>query len=247
MDNQHELAIDRVRGTDRIASIDVVRGIAILFILLMNIPSMGGYDFELHEVRLPSWSSADAVAVWIQETLFHGTQRGLLELLFGAGIMIMARRAMTGDGPVAVADLHYRRNLWLCVFGLANAFVLLWFGDILLPYGLAAVFLFPFRRLSARTQIAFAALMIGSLVTVSVMDFRESQVRHATVARVVAAHAAHHKVSAEDQKVADRFAERAAALRDPMKDKETAKKAREYTQRITDRSRNIGRRRPTTG
>ena len=224
MDNQQYPAIDRVRGADRIASIDVVRGIAILLILFMNIPAMGGYEFELHDPRIPSWSAIDAAAFWTQSTLFNGTQRGLLELLFGAGIMIMARRAMTGDGPVEVADLHYRRNLWLCAFGLANAFVLLWFGDILLTYGIAALFLFPFRKLSARAQTGFAALMIGTLVVFSAMDYRESQDRFATVSRVTAAHAAHHKVSAEDQKVADKFAERAAALRDPLHDKEMAKK-----------------------
>lgn len=210
MENHQTEAIDRVRGSDRIASIDVVRGIAILFILFMNIPAMGGYEFELHDPRIPTWTTLDAAGFWVQQTLFNGTQRGLLELLFGAGIMIMARRAMTGDGPVEVADLHYRRNLWLCVFGLANAFVLLWFGDILLTYGIAALFLFPFRKLSARAQIGFAALMIGSLVVVSALDYRDSQERFATVARVSAAHAAHHKVSAEDQKVADKFAERAA-------------------------------------
>ena len=224
MDKQQADTIDRVRGADRVASIDVVRGIAILFILFMNIPAMGGYEFELNDPRIPSWSKLDAAAYWIQQTLFNGTQRGLLELLFGAGIMIMARRAMTADGPVEVADLHYRRNLWLCVFGLANAFILLWFGDILLTYGVAAVFLFPFRKLSARAQVGFAALMIGALLTYSAIDFRETRVRYATVARVTAAHAAHHKVSAADQKVADRFAARAAALRDPLKDKETAKK-----------------------
>ena len=228
MNDQQDSAIDRVRGADRIASIDVVRGIAILFILFMNIPDMGGYQFELHDPRFPSWTSLDAAAFWAQQTLFNGTQRGLLELLFGAGIMIMARRAMAADGPVAVADLHYRRNLWLCAFGLANAFVLLWFGDILLTYGIAAVFLFPFRKLSARAQMGFAALMIGTLVTVSASDFHESRVRYATVARVAAAQAAHQKVSAEDQKVAKKFAERSAALRQPMKDKETVKKVREY-------------------
>ncbi|MEO7815461.1 MAG: DUF418 domain-containing protein [Sphingomicrobium sp.] len=227
MDNRQDKAIDRVRGIDRIAALDVVRGIAILFILFMNIPAMGGYEFELHDPRIPTWTQFDAAAYWTQSTLLNGTQRGLLELLFGAGIMIMARRAMTGDGPVEVADLHYRRNLWLCVFGLANAFVLMWFGDILLVYGLAAIFLFPFRKLTARVQIGFAALLIGSLVVFSALDYRETQARYATVARVSAAHAAHHKVSAEDQKVVDKFAERAAALRDPLHDKENVKKIRE--------------------
>ena len=44
------LGIDRVRGTERIAALDVLRGIAILFILYLNIPGMGGYDFQLESV-----------------------------------------------------------------------------------------------------------------------------------------------------------------------------------------------------
>ncbi len=68
-------------------------------------------------------------------------------MLFGAGVMIMTCRAMTPDGPVGVADLHFRRNLWLVAFGLIHAYVLLWPGDILFAYGTAALFVFPFRRL----------------------------------------------------------------------------------------------------
>ena len=74
--------------------------------------------------RLVSWEFIDRAALAVQFVFLAGTQRGLLELLFGAGIMIMARRAMTPDGPVAIADLHYRRNLLLILFGLFNALVL---------------------------------------------------------------------------------------------------------------------------
>src|SRR3546814_17263257 len=53
-------------------------------------------------------------------------------------------------GPVAVADLYYRRNLWLLAFGVVNAVVLFWPGDILHIYALAALFIFPFRRLGPK-------------------------------------------------------------------------------------------------
>lgn len=208
MADQHDKVIDRVRGAERIASLDVIRGIAILFILFMNIPSMGSYAFTTHDFRYPTWTTADWWTQLLTMTYLHGTQRGLLELLFGAGIMIMARRAMHPDGPVAVADLHYRRNLWLCVLGLFNAFVLMWFGDILLTYGIAAVFLFPFRILKPRTQCAFAALLLTALVAYSAVLYREGIADQRNIERIEQADAAHKKLNDEDKKILSDHRER---------------------------------------
>ena len=194
-----DLHIDRVRGAERIASLDVIRGIAILFILFMNMPGMGGYEFILFDPRYPTWTTADYWATFVTRTWLEGTQRGLLEVLFGAGIMIMARRAMAPDGPVEVADLHYRRNLWLSMFGLANAFVLLWWGDILLVYGIAAVFLFPFRKWGPKAQCALAAPILAALLLFSVSGYRNEAAEVRQVERIEASVAAGKKVSEEDK------------------------------------------------
>lgn len=228
MNAEITLGIDRVRGSERIASLDVIRGIAILFILYMNIPGMGGYEMQLQDFRYPTWTAADQWSVLGIMTTMNGTQRGLLELLFGAGIMIMARRAMTADGPVAVADLHYRRNLWLCVLGLFNAFVLLWWGDILLTYGIAAVFLFPFRRWKPIAQCTFGAAFIAALVAYAAFEHQQKVERFETAARVEAAQKANQKVSAEDKKVFDKFQQRVQAFTTPpQKDPEKKKKIAE--------------------
>ena len=87
-------------------------------------------------------------------------KRGLLELLFGAGIMIMTRAALKPDGPVAVADLHFRRNIWLIIFGAFQACVLMWPGDILLPYGVVAIFAFPARTLAPRWKALLGVVFI---------------------------------------------------------------------------------------
>ena len=228
MNAETSLGIERVRGAERIAALDVLRGIAILFILYMNIQPMGGYEMAIEDFRYPTWTTADFWSVFAVQTYMSGTQRGLLELLFGAGIMIMARRAMTPDGPVAVADLHYRRNLWLCVFGLANAFILMWWGDILLVYGIAATFLFPFRRLKPLTQCGFAVGFLALLVAYSAVQYQDKAERYDTVARVTAAQAAHQKVAAEDKKVFDKFQKQVASYRvPPQQDKEKLKKIAE--------------------
>jgi uncharacterized protein len=197
--------IDRVRGGERIASLDVIRGIAILFILFMNIPWMGGYEFALFDPRHPTWTDADYWATLVTKVWLEGTQRGLLELLFGAGIIIMARKAMTPDGPVAVADLHYRRNLWLIVLGLVNAFVLLWPGDILFVYGIAAIFLFPFRTLSSKGLFGFAGLLIGGLLVYSAGEYRANSAEQAAGQRIAATQARGATISADDRKTLDDY------------------------------------------
>lgn len=144
-----------VRGRDRIEVLDVVRGIAILGIFYMNIPFMAGPVFGavFGNIRAMGWNPADQ-ATWVfVNTVLDGTQRGLLEFLFGAGLMVTAARAMTPDGPVGIADLYIRRNLWLLAFGVFDIFVLLWPGDILHIYALCALALFPFRKLSLRWLI----------------------------------------------------------------------------------------------
>jgi len=194
-----ELLVSRVNDAGRIASLDIIRGIAILLILVMNIRSMGSYAISLFDVRYPTWSSADYWATLISWTLLEGTQRGLLELLLGAGIMIMARRAMTADGPVEVADIHFRRNLWLCMFGLANAFLLLWWGDILLSYGLAAVFLFPFRKLGPKAQCGVAAVIVAALMMYSAHSYRTETSRLQQAEQLVAAETVGQTLSEADK------------------------------------------------
>ena len=164
----------RVAKSERIVALDVLRGVAILLILVMNIPIMGGYAMvEPFDPRIVSWTPADRAALVGVGMFLDGTQRGLLEVLFGAGVMIMTRRAMQPDGPVSVADLHFRRNLWLVAFGLIHAFVLLWPGDILFAYGIAALFVFPFRRLAPTAKALVGAAFILAAVSPGVMRYAE--------------------------------------------------------------------------
>jgi uncharacterized protein len=184
---------DRITGAERIASLDVLRGIAILFILFMNIPWMGYYAPTMSDPRLVSWTGFDRAGFGFMIGLW-GTQRGLLELLFGAGIMIMSRKAMTPDGPVAVADLHYRRNWLLIVLGLFNALVLLWGGDILLPYGMTALMLFQFRLLKVRSKFILAAIFLLGANSIAVTNYVDRIHAREAATQVAAAKAAHQPV-----------------------------------------------------
>ena len=143
-----------VRGKARIDVLDMMRGFAILGIFFMNIPFEAASAYtQFADIRLLGWTPADQASWATIQILLEGTQRCLLEFLFGAGMMVIASKAMTPDGPVAVADLYMRRTMWLLLFGVVDIFLVLWVGDILSVYAVAGLFLFPFRTLSPRVLL----------------------------------------------------------------------------------------------
>lgn len=161
-----------VARRDRIDVLDILRGVAILGIFYMNIPFMGNNgSAQINDIRSIGWTGADQTVWSIITVVAEGTQRGLLEMLFGAGMMVLAARAMAPDGPVAVADLYLRRNYLLLAFGLFDVFVLGWVGDVLHTYALAALFLFPFRLLKPRTLVAIGLLYPLALAGMSVGEY----------------------------------------------------------------------------
>ena len=110
---------------------------------------------------VPSGSTAD-FWVWASvEIGAEGAMRCLFSILFGAGVVLF-----TGD-RVGRGWLHYRRTFWLLCFGLVDAFLLLWNGDILVTYAIAGALLFPLRRARPRTLLVLAGVLIGLMSLLS--------------------------------------------------------------------------------
>jgi len=159
--------------SERIFALDTIRGCAVLGILLMNILGMGltGPAYELPTAEVGGNTGANLWA-WIAEMFyFEGTMRGLFTLLFGAGAVLYTSRLERAGVGLRVADLYMRRNLWLAVFGLFNAWILLWFGDILFFYGLTALLLFVFRNLPVRALMLWALLFLCVQPAVGARDY----------------------------------------------------------------------------
>jgi uncharacterized protein len=154
-----------LRENERIKLIDSIRGLALLGILLMNImgQSQSLVFYDIMDPRQPM-TGLNFYAWAAEMLLFEGTMRGLFSILFGAGTILLLTRLIKKKSGLEPADIYYRRLLWLLVFGLINAFIFLWPGDILYPYALCGLLLFPFRNLSAKNLlwIAFAILVIGA-------------------------------------------------------------------------------------
>lgn len=147
----------------RLESLDFVRGCALFGILLMNIVGAGlGPAYDNPTIS----GGATGINLWTWFVInvgFEGTQRALFSMLFGAGVILFSTR-IEATGRPDHADIYIRRQLWLVAFGLFNAWVLLWVGDILFYYGVVALFLYAFRKLPGRTLLAIGigALLLGA-------------------------------------------------------------------------------------
>ena len=155
-------SIGTTRTGERIHTLDVLRGVAICGILLMNIYSMGGTR-EYPLTTFPASWNAEWVCWGLQTLFVQGAMRGLFTMLFGAGMLLMLRKADGPNASVAPIDAWARRSIGLMAFGIAQWVLFLWPGEILWNYGVSGLFLLAFRTAKPRTLIAAAALLIAGL------------------------------------------------------------------------------------
>ncbi|WP_436933961.1 DUF418 domain-containing protein [Halovenus marina] len=134
--------------SDRILSLDALRGVAIFGILVINIQSFSMPTIaRINPSEFGDFTGIN-FAVWLLSHVF--VERKLITifaLLFGAGVLLFTNRK-EAQGYEAV-KLHYRRTFWLLVIGGIHAY-LLWQGDILVVYGLCALWVVLARDWPAR-------------------------------------------------------------------------------------------------
>ena len=87
---------------------------------------------------------------------FEGKMRTIFSMLFGAGVVLMTWRGEERGGGISVADIYYRRTLWLVLFGMLHAYFI-WFGDILYMYGMLGLALFPLRKAKPKALLIAGA------------------------------------------------------------------------------------------
>ena len=150
-----------VDTADRIKTVDIVRGFALLGILMMNIPLFGINNNHVQDILNAPHNTANYWTLATVSSLFEGSMRGLFSMLFGAGMILFTLNKKDSPGGITVTEYYYRRLLLLVLFGLINAYVFLWEGDILFYYGLAGMLLFPFRKMKAQWLIALGVVCIA--------------------------------------------------------------------------------------
>jgi len=156
-----------VLQTERSDILDVLRGFALLGVLLDNIFGFTGWGFLTQSMReaLPTWP-ADGIVALSEFTFIKGKFYSLFSLLFGIGFsIILIRNEQRGINPLKI---FYRRLFILLLIGAGHLF-LLWEGDILMLYALIGMLLPLFRKCSDKALLIWAAALILSPILIDIV------------------------------------------------------------------------------
>ena len=127
----------------------------------MNISSFG-LPFAAYDNPVPAggYTGKNLITWVIVSIIADGKMRAIFSLAFGASVYLLIDRLTRKGAAAAAADIHYRRMLWLLLFGLIHGY-LIWYGDILYVYAMCGLTLYPLRKLSPRTLLVTAGFMLA--------------------------------------------------------------------------------------
>ncbi len=145
--------------SERILSLDVLRGVAVLGILIMNIQAFSMIGAAYFNPTAYGDFSGMNYLVWLFSHLLADQKfMTIFSMLFGAGIVLMAERTEAKGGKPA--PIHYRRTFILLLFGLSHAW-LLWTGDILYAYAMCGFLVYLFRKRQPKTLIVLGLISVA--------------------------------------------------------------------------------------
>ncbi len=149
-------SISPTDSADRIRSLDILRGFAILGILIMNIQSFSMIEAAYLNPTVYGDFTGINKWIWILSHVFADNKfMSIFSMLFGAGIILMSFKIE--DAGKKPAGFHYRRIFWLLLFGLVHAY-LFWYGDILVAYAMCALLVYLFRKMKPGWLLFFGFL-----------------------------------------------------------------------------------------
>ena len=154
----------------RLVTLDIVRGVAVMGILAMNIVAFAMIPAAYMNPMAYGMEGAADLASWAVSFVFvDGKMRGLFSFLFGASMLLVIQLAeKSGDSPRRVT---FRRQLWLLFFGMLHYF-LIWYGDILIGYALIGMVAWYFRKKDPRPLIRWGiGLLFVQLLVMSGVAF----------------------------------------------------------------------------
>jgi uncharacterized protein len=216
---QEVINAEPVRAGDRIASIDTLRGVALLGILIMNIIAFGlvssAFSNPIPDGALKGVNFWTYVSV---DVLFEGSMRAIFAMLFGAGVVLFTARGDSPTAATAVADLYYKRTILLILFGLCDAFLLLWASDILYIYGIVGLFLFPLRNVRASRLLSAALVMLALAAATELFRFQDLTDMQAEATEAQALLADDHELDDEQQEAIDAWQKELEWIRPTQKD-----------------------------
>jgi len=149
---------------DRLANLDIIRGIALLGILIMNIQSFSMIVAAYaNPLSFGDFSGSNQSVYYFSHLFADQKFMSIFAALFGVGILLMA--SSLDKKGFNTKKLHYRRMIILAVFGLMHSY-LFWYGDILFAYAITGMVVFSMRHKSPRFLLigAFLALLLNAVI-----------------------------------------------------------------------------------
>ena len=167
--------------------IDALRGMALLGILMMNIPVFALPNYASESFK----TDPTNIHFWFEEivsVLFEGKMRALFGMIFGAGVVLfVSKKEQAGR---SVTGLFYRRMMWMVLFGLVHAHLVLWLGDILYLYGFCGMIVYLCRNIRPKylaMVVPLVALLDFSANTLIYQYVRHLRIDYVDATRAVTA------------------------------------------------------------
>ena len=150
-------------SADRILSLDVIRGIAVMGIFSVNVVGMAMFEGAYFYPPDYGFESLGDKVMWTLNSIFvDGRFRSLFSILFGASLTVVVERAVAAGKQGW--QVHYPRMIVLLLFGMAH-YYLLWWGDILVNYALVGSVAYLFWQLRPAWLLGLAALALALFYT----------------------------------------------------------------------------------
>ncbi|MCC5808767.1 MAG: DUF418 domain-containing protein [Ectothiorhodospiraceae bacterium] len=161
-DSLHSDETAPVDQAGRLVVLDVLRGVAVLGILLMNIQSFGLVSSQYANPKALGDPPPVDWLVWLVNHVVADEKFiSMLTILFGAGLLLMARTSR--DSVAGFERLFRRRMGWLLVFGLLHG-LLIWPGDILAAYAVCGLIVMRYRHLEPLTLVTISAVLFAAVM-----------------------------------------------------------------------------------
>lgn len=151
-----------IATSDRIVSLDIIRGFALFGILLVNMPLFQTPKLieDLYMIT-PSMSSTDSFLRMLLDVFVEAKFFTIFSFLFGISFYIFMKRAEEKQDNFYL--LYSRRLIGLALFGLLHL-VFLWYGDILLQYALSGFLLIYFYNKENKTILKWLGVFTFALL-----------------------------------------------------------------------------------
>lgn len=142
---------------NRIITLDVIRGIAVMGIFSVNVIAFSMiFPAYFNPAAMGLEGEADLLTWFTNFVVIDGKMRSLFSMLFGASMLLIIDRAIAAGR--SEAKVHFSRMIALAAIGLFHFYVI-WFGDILFLYAVSGMVAFLFRRLSTKKLLGWSAVL----------------------------------------------------------------------------------------